>query len=213
MAITSTENTSIHNLCVSMFNAAPDATNLALVVGYFEANGNSITALASALGENVNFTNLYSGTVAENVTLMLANFGLTSADTVANDYFTTQLTAGVDKATLLLAANNYLLNTDAATLATNGLTDAAAVLANKTTVAEYYSASAAAPTTFAELQATIASVDSTAASVTTATDAIDESLVTEGTAFTLTDDDATGVTPDTIIGTSGQDTITSAAVL
>ena len=229
MAITSTENTSIHNLCISMFNAAPDAANLALVVGYYEANGNSITALADALAVNTNFTAQFTGlTDAAVATSMLANFGLVTGTTAgdnANTFVLNALTAGDSHATILKNANDYLTSGSADAMYAN----AVAELANKTTVAEYYSASAATATTFAELQAIVASVDETAASVTTANTAIDQivadALPTTSTLLTTGVDILTGTaandtfiadntgatemtsTADTINGAAGNDTI------
>ena len=176
MEITSIENTSIHNLCISMFNAAPDAANLALIVGFYEANGNDLAVLADALAQNPIFSDQFTGlTDAQVATQMMANFGLV-AGTTAGDNANAWIVANqatMTNAEILVAANTYLLdsvNRDAM------FDTAATVLANKTTVAEYYSASASTATTFADLQAIVAGVDATAASVTTATDAIDAPL-------------------------------------
>ena len=208
MAITQTQ---ILNVCISMFNAAPGATNLANLQAWADANTEATTAdLATALGDLTEFTSLYTGTDAENAATMAGNFGLTSGTgyDAAVAYFTQELAAGTSKASMLATANDFLLNSDAATLTSFGLTDAATILTNKTTVAEYYSVTkAVSGATIADLQTAVSGVDATSASVTTAQTAVDAAIIADsidGTTFTLT------TSTDSIVGTVNNDLITSA---
>jgi hypothetical protein len=198
-----------------MFNAAPGATNLAALEAWVTANPTATTAdLAVALGALSEFSDQFTGmTDAQVAAAMAANFGLVAGTTggdAAIAYFTQELAAGTSKAVMLGTANDFLLNSDAATLSGFGLTDAATVLTNKTTVAEYYSVTVAqSGATMADLQTALSGVDETAASVTTAQTAIDAVAAgqTVGTTFTLTNSS----TADTVIGTSGNDTINGAS--
>lgn len=196
MAITQTQ---ILNLCVSMFNAAPGATNLASIQGWLNANPTATMAdLGNALAVNAEFTNLYTGDVATKAAAMAANFGLAAGTTggdLAIAYFTEALNNGATAQQCLVNANNYLTTTDAATLATNGLTDAKTVLDNKTTVSEYYSVTVGlSGATFADIQAVVANVDETAASVTAANAATDAAAEFSVTASTSTTNEGDTVT-------------------
>lgn len=196
MAITTTEQTSILNLVVSMFNAAPGAANLTSIVAYYEANGKSLTTLANALASSTAFTDQFAGLVTNEgvATKMAANFGLTigTAYTNAYNYFVGELAAGKTKAAIMLAANNYLTSTTYDPM----FADAAATLTNKTTVAYDYSVTKQlSGATMTALQAAVSGVDATAASVTTKIAA-----ATTGTTQSLT------AAADTLTGTTGNDT-------
>lgn len=198
MAITSTEQTSILNLVVSMFNAAPGAANLTSIAASFEANGRSLTTLANNLAMSSAFTDQFAGLVTNEAvaTKMAANFGLTTgtAYTNAYNYFVAQLAAGNSKASIMKAANDYLLGTHDAMF-----NDAAATLTNKTTVAYDYSVTKQlSGATIAALQAAVSSVTSDVATVTAAM-----AITSTGSTYVLT----TGV--DTISGTGNNDTFTA----
>jgi len=183
MAITTTEQTSILNLVVSMFNAAPGAANLTSIAAAYEANGKNMTALANSLAMSSAFTDQFAGLITNEAVAnkMAANFGLTTgtAYTNAYNYFVAELAAGKTKATIMKAANDYLIGTHDAMF-----NDAAATLVNKTTVALDYSVTKQlSGATIADLRAAVSGVDATAASVTTK---ISAASSTVGSTFTLT---------------------------
>lgn len=200
MAITTTEQTSILNLVVSMFNAAPGAANLTSIVASYEANGRSLTTLANNLAMSSAFTDQFAGLVTnESVAAKMAtNFGMTSGTTAytnAYNYFVAELAAGKSKVSIMKAANDYLLSATKDPM----FNDAAAILVNKTTVALDYSVTKQlSGATIADLRAAVSGVDATAASVTTKI----ASLVT-GQTFTLTAGADTGAS---FTGTAGSDT-------
>ena len=211
MAITQTQ---ILQVVVSMFNAAPGATNLANLEAYAAANPDATTAdLAAALGALSEFTALASDSAS-----LAANFGLAAGTTggdAAIAYFDANAST-MSAAEMLLAANDFLLTSDAATLTSFGLTDAATTLNNKVTVAEYYSVTLGVDAaTVADLQAVVASVDATDGSVATANTTSDAAKVAadeaaelasiDGTTFTLTSG------TDSFVGTENNDLFTSAA--
>ena len=211
MAITQTQ---ILNVCISMFNAAPGATNLANIQAWVDANTEATTAdLAASLGVLEEFTGLYTGTDAEKAISMAGNFGLTSGTgyDAAVAYFTQELAAGTSMDSMLATANDFLLNSDAAILSSFGLTDAATTLTNKTTVAEYYSVTkAVSGDTIADLQAAVSSVTASTASVTAAQTSIDDAVVAasiDGDTFTLTTSD-----DDVVNGTANSDLIDGSTV-
>ena len=200
MAITSTETANIQKLLAGMFNEAANSSIFNFVVGLYEANGNDLSALATKLA-TYSYFNPGADDAAKVATLM-TNLGLstgTTAGDAANTYFTNNIaTMGAEG--LAAAAVTYLSSDSVSSV----FADAAATLTNKATVAQYYTDSAATA-----VVSSLSAVDSTDDSVTTANSAIDAAAVTEGTTFELTDDALTGVDADTIVGTTGRDTITS----
>lgn len=202
MALTSAERTSIINLVVGMFNAAPGATYLGDLAGVFEANGRSLTRLALDLAQTTAYKSLNSPaqTTAEFAAAFLTPLGL-QANTMALDFVTSRLTAGISKGEIVAQAVAALNATTSAEFA-----DAKAILTNKTTVAEYYSVTkAVAQTSIASLQASIATVTKDAATVTSAKAAIDTpSGSGTGATFTL------ATAAETLVGTVGDDTFNAA---
>lgn len=203
MAITTEEQTTILSLVVTMFDAAPGAANLEAIVGFYEANGNDITATAAALAAGPLFTAQFdgmdNGAIADQIA---SNFGLEknvfvgydAEGQLAYDYIKAELDGGADLGTLLLTASAYLQTAEGAV----ALPTAAATLANKTSVSEYYSVTkGASASTLEDLMAVIADVDATDASVSAAMASIDTGY--EGQTFMLTNDN------DALTGTSYDD--------
>lgn len=199
-----TSQTLIINTVVGMFNAAPGKINLDTLDAWLTANpsGN----LSEALALLPEFQSQYTGTDAEIVTALLANFGLDSSNTLANTFFTDAITANnsiANIADLLSQGATYLLSegVDAS------LTDAAAAFANKVDVATYYSIdSGISGDTVADLKAVVANVTSDAATVMAAKASVDAmNPVNVGSEFVLTDK------ADTFVGTDKNDTFTGAS--
>jgi len=137
MAITQTQ---IIQSCISMFDAAPGAINLATLEAWVEANPTATEAdFSIALGEIAEFDDQFDGmTDAQAATEMMSHFDLV-AGTTAGDNALAWIEANQGTQTnaqILAAANTYLLD---ATNRDAMFDDAATVLSNKTTVAEYYS--------------------------------------------------------------------------
>ncbi len=201
MSLTATERTSIIELTTLMFNAAPGAVYLGQIDTLFESNGRSISTLASLLAQTSIYTSQNPGfqTSAEFAAKFLTPLGLQN-DATATDFIVSKLNSGASKASVVVAAMNALNGLDPA--ASAQYQTAKAILNNKTTVAEYYSAVKLGDATdLATLQTVIGSVHvPIPCSVTNAENAIDNIVIT-GVTFNLT----AGV--DTINGTAGNDTI------
>jgi len=198
MAITATERTQIIELTTLMFSAAPGATYLSQIVALYEGNGRKLDVLAAQLAQTSVYTALNPGfqTSAEFATKLLTPLGL-QGDAIATDFVVSRLNAGASKASVVYAAFqalNGIVATDAAIYQ-----NAKATLLNKTTVAEYYSATLlGSATDLATLQSVVGTVTADPATVTAAQNAL--SSIT-GQTFSLT------TSVDTIIGTAGNDTI------
>lgn len=198
MALTTAERSNIIKLVVAMFNAAPGATYLAEQTVAYEANGRSLSNLAKDLSQTTAYKTLNPvfQTAAEFATALLTPLGL-QANTTAVDFVTAKFNAGLSKGQIAYDVAAALDATTATEFA-----NAKAILANKTTVAEYYSVTkAVAQTNIGNLQQVISTVTATAASVTAANTAIDNGTgVSGGNTVVFT----TGI--DTLTGTSGNDT-------
>ncbi|WP_458699919.1 beta strand repeat-containing protein [Sulfurospirillum sp. 1307] len=197
----------IISVCISTFDAAPGAANLANLEAWAASNPDAgLVELAEALGALPEFAAQFDGMdTAAKAEAMAARFGL-SAGTDGGDaaiaYFTQEIEAGTSDATMLGMATDFLLNSDADTLAGFGLTDAATVLANKTAVAKYYSVDKAlSGDTIADLQAIVADVTADAATVTSAQADVDAAVEAANSA-------STGITGSTLRLTTGIDTLT-----
>jgi S-layer protein len=202
MSITATERTQIVELTTLMFNAAPGATYLSQIVALYEANGHNLSVLADQLASTSIYQSMNPSfqTAAEFATKFLTPLGL-QGDAFANSWITSQLNAGVSKQQVAYAAMQALMNLDPN--ASAQYQAAKAVLVNKTTVAEYYSATLlGAATDLATLQTVIGSVTADPASVTSSEAVLNNQIIT-GITQSLT----TGV--DSFNGTSGNDTFNS----
>lgn len=203
MALTSAERTSLIELVVGMFNAAPGATYLGEVALIFEATNNNLTTVARLLAQTPVYKSLNSDfqTASEFATAFLTPLGL-QGNTEATSYITQRLAAGASKGEIVLQGLAALNATSAPAFA-----DARAILANKTSVAEYYSVTkAVAQSNLGILQASVATVTKDASSVTTAKTAIDSNTVGSGGGATFT----LSVNAETFLGTSGSDTFNAA---
>jgi hypothetical protein len=197
MSITATERTQIVELTTLMFNAAPGATYLSQIVALYEANGHNLSVLADQLASTSIYQSMNPSfqTAAEFATKFLTPLGL-QGDAFATSWITSQLNAGVSKQQVAYAAMQALMNLDPN--ASAQYQAAKAVLVNKTTVAEYYSATLlGAATDLATLQNVIAPVTSDVATVQSTENALSAAA---GQTFTLT----TGI--DNLVGGVGNDT-------
>jgi S-layer protein len=196
MALSATERTSIINLVVGMFNAAPGSTYLAELTVAYEASGRSLSHLAKLLSDTTGYKalNPVYQTAAEFATSFLTPLGL-QANTEAIDYITAKFNAGESKGQIAHDAMAAIKASVAPAFA-----NAQAILTNKTSAAEYYSVTlGTAQTSIAALQAAISTVTADPASVTS-TNATNAGASSAGQTFTLTK----GINEFT--GASGNDT-------
>lgn len=207
MALTSTQVTNITKLAVAMFGVAPGGYMTTLTTIFNSVNGD-MNAFANALAATPAFTSAsyYPNylTTAQIATKMVNSYGLTGdAATAAQDYFVANLNAGVSIGSLFVAANDFL----AANASNATYSAAAATLANKAAVAEYYTVTLAGTSTdLGVLGGAISSVTATTdVSSTTAMAAVinSSSAAATGQTFTLT----TGV--NNFTGTANNDTFTA----
>lgn len=133
--ITNAERTNITKLVVGLFNAAPGAAYLAEFTTAYQAMGNSLAGLATALGNTPAFKSLYPSylTSTEFATKFLTTLGLEN-NQEAKDWVAAKVNGGTSYASVILQAVTAISNTNDAAFA-----NAKALLNNKTTVAEYYS--------------------------------------------------------------------------
>lgn len=190
MAITAEETTSIVQLVVGMAGVAPRPEDLADLVAEFEA-GSSLVQIAQNIVDHPAYsgdTGLFPSYLPNSIwatqylTMLIGDE--VSADDLAAAIATTtaDLNAGSTRAEVSVAAIDAL----AAETPAVGFEDAAAALANKTTVAEYYAVnSVAVDANIAAMTAAIADVDNSAASVTAGTGAIDVIIAAAQPAGTL----------------------------
>lgn len=164
--ITTQERTNILKLVAGLFNAAPGAAYLSEFTTAYQAMGSNLANLATALGNTGAFKSLYPNTLtsAEFATKFLTTLGLQN-NTEAKDWVQAKVNGGASYSSVIYQA---LAAIDASTSA--DFANAKAQLANKATVAEYYSVPA--PTglglssdDLATLQGVVANVDQTQASV------------------------------------------------
>lgn len=197
--ITTQERTNILKLVAGLFNAAPGAQYLSDFTSVYQAGGNNLQALALTLGTTGAFKSIYPNylTADEFATKFLTTVGL-QANTEAQDWVKAKVAAGESFASVIYQG---LVAIDGST--SPDFAAAKAQLANKAAAAEYYSVTLGASSDqLATLQGTVANVTADPASVTAANTA---NAGGNGQAFTLTQ----GL--DTIVGTSGNDTINAYA--
>lgn len=205
MALSSLERTSIIKLGVAMYNASVGAAYLPELGQIYEANGRSLSALATALAGTPAYLSLNpaSQTPAQFAASFLTPLGLQS-NQFAVDYVVQRLAAGASKGLIAVEAMLALSATTAAEFQ-----DAKSILLNKTSVAEYHSVTQGVPQTdLASLRQAIGSVTKDASSISTARTAIDALIAASpisGQTYNLT------ATTDALTGTGGNDTFIGTA--
>ncbi|MCI4412140.1 MAG: DUF4214 domain-containing protein, partial [Thiotrichales bacterium] len=191
--IDTTTRSSLIELYVAYFNRAPDADGLAYWSDKVANGGWTVANVARSFMDQAEVQSTYPNymTSQDIVTKVYANVLGRAADTAGNAYWVNQLTTGaVTKADLIQAVVN------AAKSATGTAADAA-ILANKTSVGEYFAVTLGSNDK-TKAASIMSGVTSDAATVTTAKAA---AASANGQTFTLT----TGA--DNITGTAGNDTI------
>ncbi|MEK7259739.1 MAG: hypothetical protein AAB211_08055 [Pseudomonadota bacterium] len=207
MAITAEARTEIIQLVVGMFGAAPGASVLSDLVAAKEA-GQTVKQIAANVANTAAFRSIYPTFLtnlefAERFVNNLVGSEVAAADKAAAvTILVGQLNAGATRSNVVVDA----IDAVKAVPSTNtAWANAAAALANKVSVATYYSVDKQlSGASLAALQNVIATVTSTAASVTAANTAVD-GTANVGQVFTLT----TGL--DAVVGTDGNDTINAIA--
>jgi hypothetical protein len=236
MAVVTTQQ-SVAALYTAIFNRAPDQAGLTYWTAQIDAGASFATVAAGFAQHEVFTSGIGALDNAAYVAALYTNILGSAGDTAGIAYWTDRLAAGESKASVVASFVEGSLTIDlAALLAAGSLSQAdynlalvrQQTLTNKADVGIYFADtlgtasnlnSATVSTSKAGLeadpiykasQAAIANVDSTAASVQTAKDAVavaagsaDPAHALLGQTFTLT----AGV--DTIVGSSGNDTITS----
>lgn len=136
-SITVQERTNILKLVAGMFNAAPGAAYLNEFTDAYVAMNKDLGALAAGFGQTGAFQSLYPSflTAEEFANKFLDTLGL-KANTEAQDWVKAKVTAGESFASVIFQA---LVAIDAST--SDDFKAAREQLANKATVAEYYSVS------------------------------------------------------------------------
>ncbi|MDO9318166.1 MAG: calcium-binding protein [Gammaproteobacteria bacterium] len=208
MAITAEARTEIIQLVVGMFGAAPGASVLSDLVAAKEA-GQTVKQIAANVANTNEFKSIYptfltNQEFAERFVNNLVGSEVAAADKAAAvTILVGQLNAGATRSNVVVDA----INAVKAVPSTNtAWANAAAALANKVTVATYYSVEKQlSGTTLAGLQNVIATVTSTAASVTAANAVVDGQF-NVGQTFTLT----TGA--DTFNGGAAVDTFNAVEI-
>jgi S-layer protein len=203
MAITAAERSDILELVVLMFNAAPGANYLNLIVEIYEDVGHNLSALANVLAETPVFESLHPNfqTAEEFAADLTATVGL-AGDAFATSWVVSQYNAGVSKAQIMYNAWQALSNLPAGSAAQ--YVAAAEMLANKTEVSLYFSVTVqASSTNIADLREVVDDVTADDATVTQAKAEVD-GVVTppnQGIRIDLTKN------VDNVTGTVNNDTI------
>lgn len=202
MAITVEARTSLIELVVGMFGAAPGAKVLSDLVAAYE-KGQTIKQIAANLANTIEFTTLFptfltNAEFATKVVNQLVGTEVVAAEkALAVTELTARLNAGASRSNVFVDAIDAL---DAITSTNAAWANAGAALDNKVAAAVYYSVDKQlSPASLSAAQNVISGVTSVASTVTTANTASDGTASAGGT-FLLT----TGV--DTLTGTSGNDT-------
>jgi hypothetical protein len=201
MAITVEARTSIIELVVGMFGAAPGASVLSDLVASYEA-GTSIKQMAASLANTNEFKSIYpSFLTTDEFSVKLVDQLLAEASTEAKAEAVVVLTAalngGMTRSDAYVEAINFVNSTesDNETFGTS-----ATAFDNKVAVAIYYSVDKQlSGSSLAELQSIVSGVTSDEATVTAA-NAVSNGTASVGKSFTLT------TTQDTLAGTGGDDT-------
>ncbi len=187
MAITVEARTSITELVVGMFGAAPGARVLSDLVAAYEA-GMTIKQMAANLANTNEFKGIFqtfltNGEFATKVVNQLLAEASTTAKAEAVTVLTAELNGGMSRSDAFVAAINFV-NGTASTNTTYGTS--AAAFDNKVEVATYYSVEKAlSGSSLQALQNVVGAVTSSATTVTTAKASVDN-VQTPGSTFTLT---------------------------
>ncbi len=201
MAITVEQRTSIIELVVGMFGAAPGASVLADVVAAY-ASGATLKQIAANLANTNEFKGIFptfltNGEFATKLVNQLVGSEVVQAEKdAAVSAITSQLNAGQSRSNVFvdaIAAVNAITSTNTA------WANAGAAFDNKVAVAVYYSVDKQqSGASLSALQNVIATVTSTAATVTTAKNSID-GISSVGSTFTFT------TSVDSFTGAAGND--------
>ncbi|MBY0498791.1 MAG: hypothetical protein K2P74_04125 [Nitrosomonas sp.] len=214
MAITAEQQTSILEVAIGLFNAAPGKIYMTELANMVDANGGnlSIEQLADFLDDTAVFKdNILVGnvTIEDQANILLNNFGLAadddpaSAGSQAKAFFEGELAAGKGLGEIVIEAINYLNGTPAPEFAAT-----ATLLDNKVLVAKAYSA-AGSSQDIALLQTVLSKVTGDAPyTPEDVQQALADSGVPtgNGSGFSLI------VGEDSLTGTSGDDVFTALAI-
>lgn len=177
MSLKSQDRVGIQKLVVGFFDAATGTEFLHGLKDVFESRGDSYSALAQYLEGTEQFQSRYGAgqTDQQFADTVLGGLGLTTNQD-ANDFVLARLGYGQDKAQLILEGLVLLEG-----FREGALSQGAQVLANKTSVADYYSQIKAGHSVdVQELQAAIRGVNDSPASATAARAALDVQFPTPG---------------------------------
>lgn len=205
MAITVEARTSIIELVVGMFGAAPGASVLSDLVAAYEA-GQTIKQIAANLAKTAEFTNIFptfltNAEYATKVVDQLVGTEVVAAEKAAAvTTLTAMLNAGASRSSVFVDAIDAI---DAITSSNTAWANAGAALDNKVAAAVYFSVDKQlSGSTLSELQDVVRTVTSVASTLTASKGRSDGDS-TEGGSFTLT------INQDNLTGTKNDDTFTA----
>ena len=208
MAITAEARTEIIQLVVGMFGAAPGASVLSDLTFARDDRGQTVKQIAANIVNTNEFKSIYptfltNQEFADRFINNLVGAEVAAADkTAAATQLVAMLAAGASRSSVVVDAINAL---KAVPSTNTAWANAAAALANKVSVATYYSVEKQLSGSLADLQKVIATVTSAASSVAAAKTAADTGA-SVGKSFTLT----TGVDAGAaFVGGSGDDTFSA----
>lgn len=214
MAITAEQQTSILEVAIGLFNAAPGKIYMTELANLVDANGGnlSIEQLADFLDDSQVFKdNILVGnvTIEDQANILLNNFGLAadsdpaSAGSQAKAFFEGELAAGKGLGEIVIEAINYLNGSPA-----EEFTATATLLANKVLVAKAYSATGSS-TDIAILQTVLSKVTGDAPYTP---EDVQQALADSGVPLTGGTGSNLIVGEDSLTGTSGNDVFTALAI-
>lgn len=214
MAITAEQQTSILEVAIGLFNAAPGKIYMTELANMVDANGGnlSIEQLADFLDDTAVFKdNILVGkvTIEEQASILLNNFGLAadddpaSAGSQAKAFFEGELAAGKGLGEIVIEGINYLNGTPAPEFAATKT-----LLDNKVLVAKAYSATGSSQD-IALLQTVLSKVTGDAPYTP---EDVQQALTDSGVPTGSGSGFALIVGEDSLTGTSGDDVFTALAI-
>ncbi|PTQ86121.1 beta strand repeat-containing protein [Nitrosomonas ureae] len=214
MAITAEQQTSILEVAIGLFNAAPGKIYMTELANMVDANGGnlSIEQLADFLDDTAVFKdNILVGkvTIEEQASILLNNFGLAadddpaSAGSQAKAFFEGELAAGKGLGEIVIEGINYLNGTPAPEFAATKT-----LLDNKVLVAKAYSATGSSQD-IALLQTVLSKVTGDAPYTE---EDVQQALTDSGVPTGSGSGFALIVGEDSLTGTSGDDVFTALAI-
>ena len=193
MAASASSITKVQQLYVAYYGRAGDPAGVDFWAGELDANGGNVSEMINQFGNSDEYTNgIGTGSITEQVTSLYQQMFNRAPETAGLDFWVSEISSG-----------KRTLGEVAVAIAESALSDDATTLANKVTVAEYFTGQISATganyvaANIAEAQAIIASVSSDSATISSASSNSDSYMTNNASEviFTLT---STGSQPELI---------------